>query len=196
LPSIKLLFFYMLSAFLRSSSLIRYAVGAGALLASVAFTACSGPDINLDELTAEALLRQKQVRKTDSLAITKYIADSSFTTARRQPSGLYIVTKAAGTGDQPRKGQQVSVVYKGTTLNNVVFDQSRVAPDGSRVPIVFALGSGQVIAGWELGIAELRKGEKAILLIPSELAYGPSGAGNVIAPNTALRFDVELTNIQ
>jgi FKBP-type peptidyl-prolyl cis-trans isomerase len=136
------------------------------------------------------------VRVADSLAITKYIADSSFTTARRQPSGLYIVTKVAGSGDLPRAGQQASVVYKGRLLNNVVFDQSRIGADGKPVPFMFTLGAGQVIAGWDLGIAQLRKGEKAILLIPSELAYGPGGASNVIPPDSPLRFDVELTNIQ
>lgn len=190
------LFFYMLSSIFRLTHSIRYAVGAGALVASVALAACSGSEVDLDELRSQALLRQKQVRKADSLAITKYIADSSFTTARRQPSGLYIVTKVAGTGDQAKKGQQVSVVYRGRLLNNVEFDQSRIGADGKPVPIVFTLGSGQVIPGWELGIAELRKGEKAILLIPSELAYGPSGAGGIIPPDAPLRFDVELTNVQ
>ena len=166
------------------------------LLAPLAFAACNGSDIDFDELNAQALKRRKEVRVADSLAITKYIADSSFTTARRQPSGLYIVTKVAGTGDLPRAGQQASVVYKGTLLNNVVFDQSKIGADGKPVPFVFTLGAGRVIAGWDLGIAQLSKGEKAILLIPSELAYGASGAGNAIPPNTPLRFDVELTSFQ
>ncbi|SHK50936.1 FKBP-type peptidyl-prolyl cis-trans isomerase [Hymenobacter psychrotolerans] len=177
------------------ASASRKAGSALLLLAPLFFAACNGSDIDIDELNAQALKRQKQVRQADSLAITKYIADSSFM-ASRQPSGLYIVRKVAGTGDQPRPNQVVSVVYRGTLLNNVQFDKSSIGPDGNPVPISFAIGTGRVIAGWEEGIGLMRKGEKAILLIPSELAYGPKGAGNVIPPDAPLRFDVELTNIQ
>lgn len=173
-----------------------YLAGGLLLASTLLLGACGGSDIDLDALNAQALQRQKEVRRLDSLAITKYIADSSFTTARRQPSGLYIITKKAGAGDLPRVGQQTSVVYKGSLLNNTVFDQSRLGPDGKPVPFVFTLGVGQVIEGWDLGIGQLRKGEKAVLLIPSGLAYGPSGAGGIIPPDAPLRFDVELTNIQ
>jgi FKBP-type peptidyl-prolyl cis-trans isomerase len=188
----------MLPSFLRSVSFARYALAGSVLLSSAAlFTACNSSGIDIDALNAQALLRQKQVRTADSLAITKYIADSSFTTARRQPSGVYIITKKPGTGNLPTVGQQASVVYKGILIsNNQVFDKSRVGADGQPVPFVYAFGTGQVIPGWEVGIAQMRKGEKAILLIPSELAYGPAGANGAIPPDSPLRFDVELTNIQ
>ncbi|WP_375434869.1 FKBP-type peptidyl-prolyl cis-trans isomerase [uncultured Hymenobacter sp.] len=149
----------------------------------------------VDELNEQTLKHIKEVRTTDSLAITKYIADSSFTNVQRQPSGLYIVTRRPGTGNLPQAGQQVSVIYKGTFLNNRVFDQSVLGADSKLVPIMFPLGRGQVIAGWDEGIGLMRKGQKAILLIPSALAYGTAGSRNTIPPDTPLRFDVELTEI-
>ncbi|MBC8082977.1 MAG: FKBP-type peptidyl-prolyl cis-trans isomerase [Hymenobacter sp.] len=165
------------------------------LLAPLLLATCDKNDIDIDALNAQALLRAKAVRAADSLAIATYIADSSFANVQRQPSGLCVVTRVAGTGALPQVGQQTSVVYKGTLLNNQLFDQSPLGPDGKRVPIVFRVGTGQVIAGWDEGIGLLRKGQKAILLIPSALAYGPAGAGNTIRPDTPLRFDVELTDI-
>lgn len=169
--------------------------GFGLLLTPFFLAACDGNDVNLDELNAQALERMKQVRKNDSLVLTKYIADSSFTNVQRQPSGLCIVTKKPGTGALPKVGQQTSVVYKGTFLNNRIFDQSPLDANGKAVPFKFLLGRGTVIAGWDEGIGLMHKGEKAILLVPSALAYGPSGYMNAIPPDTPLRFDVELTDI-
>lgn len=175
---------------LRFSRILAY--GLAVFVAPLLLVSCNGNDIDIDELNAQALLRQKQVRQTDSLAITKYIADSSFTNVQRQSSGLYIVTKKAGSGALPQAGQQASVIYKGTFLNNRIFDQSRPGADGKIEPLTFSLGRGQVIPGWDEGIGLMRKGQKAILLIPSALAYGPTGALNTIPPDTPLRFDVEL----
>ena len=169
--------------------------GFGLLLTPFLLAACDGNDTTLDELDAQALERMKQVRKNDSLVLTKYITDSSFVNVRRQPSGLCIVTRKPGTGALPGIGQQTSVVYKGTFLNNRIFDQSPLDANGKAVPLKFSLGRGQVIAGWDEGIGLMHKGEKAILLIPSALAYGPSGYRNAIPPDTPLRFDVELTDI-
>ncbi|UOG77167.1 FKBP-type peptidyl-prolyl cis-trans isomerase [Hymenobacter tibetensis] len=172
------------------------ASGVALLLAPMLLVSCGGDDLDIDALNAEALARQKAVRAADSVTITKYIADSSFTNVQRRPSGLYVVTKVAGTGATPQPGQNVSVLYKGLFLTQPtrIFDQSKPGPDGKLDPIKFSLGRGQVIPGWDEGIGLLRKGEKAILLIPSGQAYGPSGAGNVIPGNTPLRFDVELTD--
>ncbi|QNH60647.1 FKBP-type peptidyl-prolyl cis-trans isomerase [Hymenobacter sediminicola] len=178
------------------SSIKRLTGGLLSFLTPLLLVSCGGNSIDIDALNAQALQRQKQVLRADSVAIAKYIADSSFVNVRRQPSGVCIVTKVAGTGDLPRNGQTASVVYKGMLLTNQVFDQSRLGPDGRPVPFIFTLGANQVIPGWEEGIGLMRKGEKAILLIPSAWAYGPSGAGNLIPPDSPLRFDVELTNLQ
>jgi FKBP-type peptidyl-prolyl cis-trans isomerase len=166
------------------------------LAAPLFLASCNDNGVDIDALNAQALQHMKEVYRVDSMAIVRYIADSSFTNVQRQPSGLCIVTKTPGTGDLPVAGQQVSVIYKGKFFNNTIFDQSRLGTDGKLVPIVFPLGRQQVIAGWDEGIGLMRKGQKAILLIPSRLAYGSAGASNVIPPDTPLRFDVELTNIQ
>ena len=105
-------------------------------------------------------------------------------------SGLaYKVTKT-GTGDAPVKGSQVSVHYKGMLLDGTVFDSSYQRNE----PIKFKLGVGQVISGWDEGISLLNKGAAAKLIIPSHLAYGERGAGEVIPSNATLIFEVELVS--
>lgn len=163
------------------------------LVAPLLLASCDDNSIDIEALRAQALQRQKEVRRLDSLAITKYIADSSFT-ARRQPSGLYIVFKTTSTGVMPTAGKTVTVFYRGTFLDNRVFD-SGLGEDKKPRPYPFVLGQGPVIPGFAEGVSLMRQGQKAILLIPSELAYGPNGA-STIPPDSPLRFDIELTNVQ
>ena len=103
-------------------------------------------------------------------------------------SGLQYVEEVAGTGRQAQAGDKVSVHYTGMLDDGTVFDSSQ----GRGQPIEFVLGAGQVIPGWDEGIALMPTGGKARLIIPSELAYGAQGAGGgVIPPNATLTFDVE-----
>ncbi|TGD83324.1 FKBP-type peptidyl-prolyl cis-trans isomerase [Hymenobacter wooponensis] len=111
----------------------------------------------------------------------------------KAPGGVYYVVTKPSTGVKPQAGQTVSVLYKGMLLDGKVFDSSE--RNGNQ-PIEFPLGQGRVIPGWDQGIALLNKGSKAVLLIPSSLAYGPRGAGADIPPNAILRFDVELVNVK
>lgn len=97
-----------------------------------------------------------------------------------------------GTGAQAQAGQTVKVHYTGTLENGTQFDSSR----GRGQPIEFQLGVGQVIAGWDEGIAQLRVGDKAKLTIPPHLGYGERGAGGSIPPNATLIFDVELVSVR
>jgi FKBP-type peptidyl-prolyl cis-trans isomerase len=154
---------------------------------------CDDGSEDFETIRARALQRQKEVRTADSLTITRYIADSSFT-AQRQPSGLYIVFRNTGTGALPTAGQTATVLYKGTFLDGRVFD-SGLGQDGKPAPFPVVLGANRVIYGFEEGVSLMRQGQKAILLMPSELAYGPTGA-STIPPDSPLRFDVELTNIR
>ncbi len=101
------------------------------------------------------------------------------------------IEKKAGTGVQPQAGQTVSVHYIGTLADGTEFDNSYKRGE----PIQFKLGAGQVIPGWDLGIAQMKEGGKAVLVIPPELAYGDSGAGGVIPPKATLRFRVELVAV-
>lgn len=103
-------------------------------------------------------------------------------------SGLRYKIIQKGNGAKAEKGQTVSVHYEGALMNGQVFDSSYKR----KQPIDFQLGEGQVISGWDEGIGLLSVGDKARLVIPSDLAYGSSGAGGVIPPNATLLFDVEL----
>ena len=108
------------------------------------------------------------------------------------PSGLtYLVTKK-GMGHQPKKGETVIVHYTGMLTNGVKFDSSRDRNE----PFEFKLGAGQVIKGWDEGFSNLRVGDHAVLVIPSDLAYGSRGAGGVIPPDSKLIFVVELVDVK
>ncbi len=108
-------------------------------------------------------------------------------------SGLQYIEEVAGTGRAAEAGSRVSVHYTGMLADGTIFDSSVERGE----PIAFVLGTGQVIPGWDEGIALMSTGGKARLVIPSELAYGAQGAGNgVIPPNATLTFDVELVDVQ
>jgi len=104
-------------------------------------------------------------------------------------SGLQYMVLRQGTGARPKSTDTVRVNYHGTTLEGQVFDSSYERGQ----PAEFALN--QVIAGWTEGVAMMPVGGKFRFWIPSELAYGSKGAGEMIGPNAALVFDVELLDI-
>ena len=103
-------------------------------------------------------------------------------------SGLMYKFLENKNSNKPSKGEKVKVHYKGMLLDGTVFDSSFKRNQ----PIEFTLGIGQVIKGWDEGISLLGVGDKASFIIPSDLAYGESGAGGVIPPNATLLFEVEL----
>jgi peptidylprolyl isomerase len=116
------------------------------------------------------------------------VAPAAITT----PSGLtYLITKK-GTGPRPKKGDTVVIHYTGMLTNGVKFDSSR----DRKETFSFKLGVGQVIKGWDEGVAKLRVGDHAILVIPSKLAYGAKGAGDVIPPDANLIFVVEIVDVK
>ena len=107
-------------------------------------------------------------------------------------SGLRYQFIQRGSGKIAENGKTVAVHYEGSLENGKVFDSSYPR----KKPIEFRLGQGQVIEGWDEGIALLQVGDKARFVIPSDLAYGPSGAGGVIPPHATLIFDVELMDVK
>lgn len=107
-------------------------------------------------------------------------------------SGLRYQIIQKGNGAKAEKGKTVSVHYKGQLADGTVFDSSYKRNQ----PIDFALGVGQVISGWDEGVALLKVGDKARFVIPSHLGYGSRGAGGVIPPDATLIFDVELMNVE
>ena len=96
-----------------------------------------------------------------------------------------------GTGAEAKAGNMVTVNYVGTLDNGSKFDSSYDRHE----PFSFTLGAGEVIKGWDLGVAGMKVGGKRELTIPPELGYGASGAGNVIPPSATLHFTVELLNV-
>jgi FKBP-type peptidyl-prolyl cis-trans isomerase len=111
---------------------------------------------------------------------------------QKTESGLRYQIIQKGNGTQAEKGKKVSVHYQGALENGQVFDSSYKR----KQPIDFQLGVGQVIEGWDEGIALLKVGDKARFVIPSYLGYGSRGAGGVIPPDATLVFDVELMDVK
>jgi len=106
-------------------------------------------------------------------------------------SGLGYVDLVEGTGPRPKTGDSVSVHYTGWLKSGQKFDSSH---DRGQ-PLVFPVGRGQVIKGWDEGVAMMRVGGKRKLVIPAHLAYGDRGAGGVIPGGATLIFEVELVGI-
>lgn len=106
---------------------------------------------------------------------------------------LMVKDETVGTGAAAAAGDTVTVNYVGSLTNGTVFDAS--ANHGS-TGFTFTLGAGQVIKGWDQGIAGMKEGGKRILVIPASLAYGSQAVGNAIPANSALVFEVELLKVQ
>lgn len=106
-------------------------------------------------------------------------------------SGVKYATLEPGDGASPEAGELVTVHYTGWLTDGTMFDSSL----SRGTPFQFVIGQGQVIAGWDDGVASMKIGEYRQLVIPPELGYGDSGAGNVIPPGASLIFEVELLGI-
>ncbi|HEY1172544.1 MAG TPA: FKBP-type peptidyl-prolyl cis-trans isomerase [Verrucomicrobiae bacterium] len=104
------------------------------------------------------------------------------------PSGLSYLVTAEGQGNKPKPGTDIKAHYTGKLVNGTVFDSSVERGE----PLEFTVGVGQVIAGWDEALVDMKKGEKRVLIIPPQLGYGASGAGGVIPPNATLIFEVEM----
>ena len=108
------------------------------------------------------------------------------------PTGLKYVDHVIGTGASPKKGQQVTVHYTGRLTDGKKFDSS---VDRGQ-PFPFQIGTGQVIRGWDEGVATMKVGGKRTLTIPPDLGYGAAGFPGAIPPDATLIFDVELLGVQ
>jgi hypothetical protein len=108
---------------------------------------------------------------------------------RQEPSGLYWQSRGVGQGPEARPGDTVTVAFAGWLPDGRLFDRS---PPGS--PFTFILGRGQVIDGWEEGVAGMQEGGRRLLVLPPSLAYGSQGQG-MIQPGATLVFDVQLLHL-
>ncbi len=108
-------------------------------------------------------------------------------------NGLVMEDLVVGEGAEAQDFNKVVVNYTGKLEDGSVFDSSLKPGSG---PLTFTLGVGSVIKGWDMGVKGMKVGGKRKLKIPAELGYGAKGAGNVIPPNAALIFDVELLEVE
>ena len=106
-------------------------------------------------------------------------------------NGLKIEILVVGNGASPRKGQLVTVHYTGWFTTGEKFDSSVDRDE----PFAFVLGARQVIAGWDMGVATMKVGDKVKLTLPPELAYGAAGYPGAIPPDSTLVFEVELLGV-
>jgi peptidylprolyl isomerase len=127
---------------------------------------------------------------------------SPITTANAQPvttmpNGLKIIDVKVGTGAMPKTGQTVVVNYTGWLYNGGKKGKKFDSSLDRNEPFEFPIGKGQVIPGWDEGVATMRVGGKRTLIIPPDLAYGAGGAGGgLIPPNATLIFDVDLLAVK
>src|SRR4051812_28544499 len=114
-------------------------------------------------------------------------------------TALQVTDLKVGTGADATNGKTVTVHYTGWLYNESAPDKHGSKFDSSRdrnQPFSFPLGAGQVIKGWDQGVAGMKVGGQRTLVIPPSLGYGSAGSGGVIPPNATLVFDVELLNVQ
>lgn len=150
-----------------------------------------------DFMLEQQRIMEEQMRASEQRALDEddlrdqFIEDMEITV---QPlaSGLYYIETERGSGPKVTPGSTVYVHYEGRLLDGTVFDSSYDRGE----PLDFVVGSGQVIPGWDEGIAQMNVGGKAMLVIPSHLAYGDRGAGALIPPFSTLVFDVEVVDMQ
>ncbi|MDR0400831.1 MAG: FKBP-type peptidyl-prolyl cis-trans isomerase [Treponema sp.] len=116
---------------------------------------------------------------------------SQYPNAASSPSGVFYEILAEGSGPKPSAGNTVRMNYRGMFLDGRVFDSS----DTQGAPLEFPVGVGRVLQGFDETALDMRLGEKRLVVIPPELAYGERGAGGVIPPNSFLAFEMELVEI-
>ncbi len=153
-------------------------------------TACSSKK---SETTTETTVTQKKEQVVTTTPPASNIpALPEDATTITTASGMQYVDIIVGEGDSPVAGNMVTVHYTGWLLDGKKFDSS---VDRNQ-PFQFKIGAGQVIKGWDEGVASMQRGGQRRLILPPELAYGARGAGGVIPPDATLIFDVQLIDFK
>jgi hypothetical protein len=158
---------------------------------------------------------ESKTRSYDSLAITDFFIDRSNTvlharyegdpyiywypsqeTVTTTQSGLGYVDLESGNGPTPIKGERVSVHFTAMLTDSSIYDSSILPEFQQTEPFEFILGKGEVILGWDEGVATMRVGGKRKLIVPPHLAYGSEGSGKHIGPNATLIFYIHLLSVK
>lgn len=142
-----------------------------------------------EEFKHERQVAKMSGEKEEEQLLNDYLKRANITEEPTN-SGLYFIETQKGTGDEPMAGKSVTVHYLGYFIDGQIFDSSY----DRKEPFSFRLGIGEVIQGWDEGIAKMHVGGKARLIIPSYLAYGDKQSG-AIPPFSTLIFDVELLSV-
>ena len=145
----------------------------------------------LQKKAADFGAQRAEADKAKTISAEDFVK-KNYPTAVKTASGLYYVVEKQGNGAKAESGKKVSVHYTGRLADGTKFDSSYDRNE----PISFVLGQGQVIKGWDEGIALMTVGAKYKLIIPADLGYGARGAGGVIPPNATLIFDTELVEVK
>jgi FKBP-type peptidyl-prolyl cis-trans isomerase len=166
------------------------------ILAAAALTLAAGCDSLTAPpepvaIAADTTTAAKPSKPAASAAPGASAAPSAAAPADDPNAKLVQTDLVVGKGTEAKAGDSVSVHYVGTLTNGTEFDSSRKRGK----PFTFTLGKGQVIRGWDQGVAGMKIGGKRKLVIPPSLAYGPRGMGS-IPPNSTLQFEVELMDIK
>lgn len=129
-------------------------------------------------------VKENKMQESEEVQIENYIKKNAIKVDFKSNSGLrFILNQEAKEGMSLKQGQSVKVKYSGRLLNDKQFDAGSFN---------FVLGVGQVITGFDEGIAKLKVGEKGTLIFPSSIGYGAAGAGSDIPPNSPLIFEIEV----
>lgn len=129
-------------------------------------------------------VKENKMQEAEEVQIENYIKKNAIKVDFKSNSGLrFILNQEAKEGMSLKQGQSVKVKYSGRLLNDKQFDAGSFN---------FVLGVGQVITGFDEGIAKLKVGEKGTLIFPSSIGYGAAGAGSDIPPNSPLIFEIEV----
>jgi peptidylprolyl isomerase len=144
-----------------------------------------------NELKSSLAEREAGAKEESRKAIMNEIAARWPDALRDEETGIYYVIKTEGTGGKPAPGKKIEVHYTGMFMDGRTFDSSRDRKETFK----FNVGSRQVIPGWDVSLLDMKKGERRIIILPPDMAYGSQGAGNgLIPPDSWLVFDVELIN--
>ncbi|MGP1577200.1 MAG: peptidylprolyl isomerase [Treponema sp.] len=130
-------------------------------------------------------------RAAEKAALIEKTIMQKFPGASKTENGIYYLITKKGSGVQAQKGKKLTMDYKGSLLNGMVFDDSTMYE-----PLQFTAGAGQLIPGFDQQALEMCAGEKRTIVLPPELAYGSRGAGNLIPPDSYLIFELELKSVQ
>ncbi len=148
--------------------------------------------LKIKDVVNEQDMRKKQMEEIQQLGVKDSIeqkaAIAALPNAQKTPNGVYYTELKAGTGKAIKKGDKVTVLYRGSLLSGQVFDENQ--KDGIQV----TLGLGQVIIGWEEILLSMKEGQKVRAIIPSQMAYGAQGSGP-IPPFSTLVFEMEVIKI-